>query len=133
MPENISGIVGKLREEEQRLRSQHDVVLRSAQALETEIRRIQNAITALMSDVPVQARNSRGAAKSATVSSDELIAIARKIIERDGPQGEPVLKEKVAERVGELGRTKRGVHFRLQRILKDGPFVFDGARWKVTG
>ena len=131
MTTGTNGIVDNLRKEEERLRSQHTETLKAARRLEDDLARVQEAIRALLGEVPVAANERRPTNRKGTVSIEEVIAILEELLAKKKNLSLADANKGVGERVVAQGRSKSGLHFRVKRALKDDRFVADGDRWKL--
>ena len=131
MTTGANGIVENLREEEQRLRSEHSETLKAARGLEDDLARVQEAIRALLGEASVVASERGPKNRKGTFSSEEVIAILEELLAAKKKLTLADANKHVAARVAAEGRSKSGLHFRVKKALNDARFVADGDHWKL--
>ncbi len=127
MQPTVSTIVEQLQREMKKLQEQRDTAMRTVHHIESELRRVAQAVSALMGKTaPARADGRRKG-----LSSDEVVSLIERVLTEDGRLTEPRLKARLAEKATTEGRSRAGLHLRFRKALQEGPFRFNGAHWEL--
>ena len=126
--ENMGEIVDTLRNAESRLRAQHGAATQTAKNLADELRKVEKAIAALLGQ---ERPRSPAQPKTESPSGEEVVEYLASILKNEGPLKEPELRQKLNERAQEQGKSRKGLHFRFKKAIKDERFNWNGARWDL--
>lgn len=124
----VDDILKQLSAEHQRLSEQRDTVLRTAENLEAEMKKLQKAMIALGAEPP--ATKSRRTHRKG-LNGVEVTALVEAVLKDQGPQSQPKLRELVVARAAQDGQNTKGIPLVLSKVLKSGRFDFNGAKWQL--
>lgn len=132
MNSNVSPIVDNLKKELDALDKKRIEILKQAEQFEREMGRIEGAIRALLGQAPAPVARAKSVERP-TLNRDEIIDLSRKALEKGGPMHEKDLRSVLGEEAARAGRSRKGLHLVLPKILKAGPFRPVNGKWAVVG
>ena len=129
MGDKLSAILEQLKNERARLSEQREAVLTTINHLEAEILKVDSAVAALLGEAkPKRPRRKSG---GGGLKGPQILALTERVLKDHGALTQPKLREKVVERAIQEGNTAKGIPLVLPKVLKSGPFDFNGAKWKL--
>ncbi len=131
MGEKLSAILEDLRNEKTRLAEQRESVHTTVDHLEAGILKVDTAIAALLGEEKPK-RPRRKTSGGGGLKGPQILALTERVLKDHGALTQPKLREKVVERAIQEGNTAKGIPLVLPKVLKSGPFDFNGAKWKLA-
>jgi hypothetical protein len=114
---DLSSIVEQLREEEGRLGDQQAELKDRLACVETDLKRVRGALSAL-GEKPVTKSGGKPAA-----TKKEVIQVIADVLQSQGTVEKEALRQSVEARLAEKGKSRQGLALRFEEALKDHRFV----------